>query len=67
MDDKKQTFDNLKGVTPIDYKMLEGFKREMTEKVVPEIVKIVEERQLLAQQSRHRRLDVLAAPKKAVD
>ena len=64
MEDKKSIADKLDGVTPVDVKIMENFKREMTENVIPEIVRVVEERRLLAHESRHRRLEVLSAPEK---
>lgn len=38
---------------PVDLKALDDFKRAMTEEVIPEIVRVVEERRLGAAQSRH--------------
>jgi hypothetical protein len=64
MENKKSIFDKLEGVKPIDAATMEGFKREMTENVIPEIARVVEERRLLAHESRHRRIEALAAPEK---
>ena len=49
----KKVFDLIEGLTPIDPKALADFKQEMTQEVIPEIVKAVEERRLLAAESRH--------------
>ena len=43
----------VEGLTVIDPNALAEFKQEMTEAVIPEIVKIVEERRVLAAESRH--------------
>jgi hypothetical protein len=52
-DEKKEAVSNVvQGLTPIDPTVLEEFLREMNEKVIPEIVEIVEERRLLAAESR---------------
>lgn len=64
MEDKTSIADKLEGATPVDAKLMETFKREMTDNVIPEIVRVVEERRLLAHESRHRRLEVLTAQKK---
>ena len=40
-------------LTPDEAKALADFTREMTEKVIPEIVEVVQERRVLASQSRH--------------
>ena len=52
-EEKKGVFDLVEGLTVIDPNALEEFKQEMTEEVIPEIVKIVEERRMLAAESRH--------------
>jgi hypothetical protein len=49
----KKVFDLIEGLTPIDPKALADFKEEMTQEVIPEIVKVVEERRMLAAESRH--------------
>jgi len=46
----------IKGLTPLPSGALEAFEREMTEKVIPEIIKAVEERRVLAAESRQRQL-----------
>jgi|GEM_PF-1573782 len=58
--DKKESgvFDQIEGLTPVDPEALADFKREMTEEVIPEIVRVVEERRMLAAESRHRQLEV---------
>lgn len=53
MDDKKSVFDLIEGLTKVDPEALADFKRAMTEDVIPEIVKVVEERRLQAAESRH--------------
>ena len=52
-EEKKGVFDLVEGFTAIDPNALTEFKQEMTEEVIPEIVKIVEERRMLAAESRH--------------
>lgn len=42
----------IQGLTPVDPKALEDFKREMTEEVIPEILRVVEERRVNAAESR---------------
>jgi hypothetical protein len=62
MKDKETgVFDQIEGLMPVDQNALEDFKREMTENVIPEIVQVMEERQMLAAESRHRELEVLIA------
>ena len=46
----------IEGVTTVDPKKLEEFKKEMTERVIPAIVKAVEERRMRAAQTRERQL-----------
>lgn len=54
MDNKeKSVFDDVEGLTPIDPNAFADFKRAMTEEVIPEIVRVVEERRLAAAESRH--------------
>jgi hypothetical protein len=52
MDDKKEKSEILKGLDPVDPAVLAAFEREMTEKVIPEIREVVEERRELAAKSR---------------
>jgi len=57
---KKETvFEQIDGLVPVDPKALVDFEREMTDKVIPEIVEVLEERRLLAEESRLRELEVL--------
>ena len=44
--------EKIEGVQEIDPQRLQEFKRLMTEEVIPEIVKVVEERRLRAAESR---------------
>jgi hypothetical protein len=46
-------FDRVEGLTEVDAAALDDFKRAMTDEVIPEIVRVVEERRLLAAKSRH--------------
>jgi hypothetical protein len=50
---------HISGLTVVDASALDEFKKTMTEEVIPEIVKVVEERRLLAAESRERQLKVL--------
>jgi hypothetical protein len=52
-DEDKGVFDLVEGLTSVDPKALADFKQEMTQEVIPEIVKVVEERRMLAAESRH--------------
>lgn len=52
--DEKDVFDLIEGLTPVDPDILAAFKHAMTEEVIPEIVKVVEERRMLAAESRQR-------------
>lgn len=55
--DKEDNFFNLiEGLRPVDPETLAEFKREMTDEVIPEIVRVVEERRMLAAESRNRQL-----------
>jgi hypothetical protein len=53
--DKKEgdVFQAIEGLEPVDPKALADFERAMTDEVIPEIVKVVQERRLLAAESRH--------------
>ena len=42
----------LQGLAPVDAKLLQEFLKEMDENVIPDIVKVVEERRLQAAESR---------------
>lgn len=57
--DEPSVFDQIEGLTPVDPDALADFERAMTDDVVPEIVRVVEERRMLAAESRHRQLDIL--------
>lgn len=46
-------FAQIEGLTQVDPAALEEFQRAMTEEVIPEIVQAVEERRMLAAESRH--------------
>ncbi len=52
--DRKETdvFDVIEGLTTVDPNALADFERAMTEEVIPEIIKVVEERRMLAAESR---------------
>lgn len=43
----------IEGLTPIEAIALADFKRAMTDEVIPEIVRVVEERRMQAAESRH--------------
>jgi hypothetical protein len=59
MDDKeKGVFDIIEGLQPVDEAALAEFSRAMHEEVIPEIVKVVEERRLAAAESRHWQLKI---------
>jgi hypothetical protein len=49
-----EIFSRIDGLKPVDPAALEPFARTMTEKVIPEIVKMVEQRRELAAKSRRR-------------
>jgi hypothetical protein len=53
---EKGVFDLIDGLTPVDPKALTDFMKEMTEQVIPEIVRVMDERLMLAAQSRNRHL-----------
>jgi len=55
---KKEVSEVIQGLTPVDPKTLEDFKREMTDNVIPEILRVVEKRRVLAAESRQRQLKV---------
>jgi hypothetical protein len=42
----------LQGLAPVDAKLVQEFLKEMNEHVIPDIVKVVEERRLQAAESR---------------
>lgn len=45
-------FEAIDGLKPVDPKALVEFQRTMNEEVIPAIVKVVEERRMLAAESR---------------
>jgi hypothetical protein len=49
-------FTQIDGLKPVDPTALEQFKEAMTTTVIPEIVKVVEQRRVLAADSRRRHL-----------
>ncbi len=51
--EEKGVFDLIDGLTAVNLEALADFKRAMTEEVIPEIVRVVEERRLAAAESRH--------------
>jgi hypothetical protein len=55
MDEKKDASSvfNIEGLKPIDPTVLEQFQQKMKDEVIPEIVDIVEKRQLKAAETRH--------------
>ena len=50
--EKQDVFELIQGLTEVDPQQLAEFKRTMTEEVIPEVVKVVEERRLHAAESR---------------
>lgn len=60
--EKKQggVFKLVENLKPVDPNALEAFEREMNEKSIPEIIREVEKRRLLAAESRHRQLEMPA-------
>ena len=51
-DNERWNVDLIAGLTPVDKNELAEFKRAMTEEIIPEIVRVVEERRLDAAKSR---------------
>jgi hypothetical protein len=49
---EQKLLDKIEGLTEVDPQQIQDFKRLMTEEVIPEIVKVVEERRLKAAESR---------------
>jgi hypothetical protein len=56
--DESSLFKLVKGLKPVDASALADYEREMTDKGIPEIIKDVEKRRMLAAESRHRRLEM---------
>jgi hypothetical protein len=50
--DERDVFAVIEGLTAVDPGVLESFERAMTEDVIPEIIRVVEERRILAAESR---------------
>lgn len=54
MDDKDENIsERIDGLKPLNPNAMKEFQRVMTEEVIPEIVRVVEERRLAAAESRH--------------
>ena len=51
--DEKDLFEIIEGFTKVDPAAFEQFEKEMAEQVIPSIVEVVEERRVLAAESRH--------------
>jgi hypothetical protein len=54
---KPDIFKLVEGLKPVDANALAAYEREMAEEAIPEIIKDVEKRRMLAAESRHRRLE----------
>ena len=57
--DAKNTEPPPQRFSPVDPAALEEFRKAMEQEVIPEIVKVVEERRLLAAESRERQLTIV--------
>jgi len=53
--DNEDVFKLVEGLKPVDPKKLVEFERTMKDEVVPDIVKVVEQRRLFAAESRVRK------------
>jgi hypothetical protein len=53
-----ELFKLVAGLKPVDPSALEEFEREMTEHAIPEILRAVEKRRMLAAESRNRQLEL---------
>lgn len=51
--EESSVLDKIDTLKKVDPQALQEFKRLMTDEVIPEIVKVVEERRLRAAESRH--------------
>jgi hypothetical protein len=49
---RASVFDLIEGLTPVDPSAVVEFEHAMTEEVIPEIVRVVEERRMLAAETR---------------
>lgn len=56
--DKNGLFQLVEGLSPVDASAIADYEREMQEEAIPEIVRDVERRRLLAAESRNRRLEM---------
>lgn len=54
--DKSGVFKLVKGLKPVDTSALADYEREMTDEAIPEIIRDVDKRRMLAAESRHRML-----------
>lgn len=61
--DRRGVFKLVQGLKPVNEKDLEAFERGMREEAVPKIIKDVENRRMLAAESRQRRLEMPRAEK----
>lgn len=55
---KSELFKLIEGLKPVDAGALADYEREMTDEAIPEIIRDVEKRRMLAAESRHRRLEM---------
>jgi hypothetical protein len=55
---KTELFKLVEGLKPVDANALAEYEREMTDEAIPEIIKEVEKRRMLASESRQRRLEM---------
>jgi hypothetical protein len=55
---KSELFKLVEGLKPVDASALADYEREMTDEAIPEIIRDVEKRRMLAAESRHRRLEM---------
>ena len=63
--DKKEPpiLEQIEGLTSVDPDSLKEFNREMSERVVPKIRRLVERRRMLAAESRQRKLETQVGDK----
>lgn len=54
--EKDSIFDLIEDLKPVDPQTIAEFERAMDDEVIPEIVRVVEERRMLAAESRRRQL-----------
>ena len=57
-----EIFKLVEGLQRVDPAALAAFEQEMTEHAIPEIVRAVERRRVLAAESRHRKLELPTDP-----